>query len=85
MERLPAGNCPFCDAERGVTSAWGMSPEGWGHMKDAHDNGHPNYKKNTEVYALMFPKCKTPDGCHGWKRSWTTGCRYYCEICGIKN
>lgn len=45
MKILPLGNCPYCDAERGINSAWGMSPQGWIDMKNEHDAGHPNYKE----------------------------------------
>jgi len=44
MKKLPTGNCPYCDSERGINTAWGMSPQGWGNMKDDHDAGHPNYE-----------------------------------------
>lgn len=45
MKKLPTGNCPYCDAERGINSVWGMSSEGWGNMKDEHDAGHPRYEQ----------------------------------------
>ena len=41
MKYQTVGNCPHCDAERGVQTAWGMSPEGWARINDAHKNGHP--------------------------------------------
>lgn len=48
MSKLPTGNCPYCDAARGVNSAWGMSPQGWGDMKDEHDAGHPRYVEQSK-------------------------------------
>ncbi len=41
MSKLSPGNCPYCDAENGSTSGWGMSPEGWANYKKNHDAGHP--------------------------------------------
>ena len=40
MNRLPKGNCPYCDAERGEPSVWGMSPAGWEEMRKRHESGH---------------------------------------------
>lgn len=40
MNRLPKGNCPFCDAESGEPSIWGMSPVGWAEMRKKHESGH---------------------------------------------
>ncbi len=37
---LPQGNCPYCDAENGITSGWSMSPEGMNNFKIEHDKGH---------------------------------------------
>lgn len=41
MKYTTVGMCPFCDSERGVTTAWGMSPQGWADLKDKHDHEHP--------------------------------------------
>ena len=49
--KLSKGNCPFCDAESGFPSTWGMSPMGWNDMKTRHDNGHPESKKCEENRA----------------------------------
>jgi hypothetical protein len=35
-EEQTRGNCPYCDAEMGITSSWGMSPEGWENARKAH-------------------------------------------------
>jgi len=48
-KRLPHGNCAFCDEQRGMSSVWGMSPEGWANMKDNHDAGHPEYTESPEL------------------------------------
>lgn len=84
--RLPTGNCPYCDAERGITTAWGMSPEGWGAIKDAHDAGHHNFEKYQEQYKPSLPKCVTPDGAHQWSSNFTTDSsfRFTCQICRLK-
>lgn len=41
MKYKQVGNCPYCDSERGITTPWGMSPQGWADLKDRHDAGHP--------------------------------------------
>ena len=34
-------NCPFCEAEeKGVSSGWGMSPEGWERIRRNHEDNH---------------------------------------------
>lgn len=60
--KLSKGNCPFCDAESGFPSTWGMSPMGWNDMKTRHDNGHPESKKCEEkCQKEYFPVPKLPD------------------------
>ena len=39
-----SGNCPFCDAEEGINSAWGMSPESWEQMREEHEKYHNKVK-----------------------------------------
>jgi hypothetical protein len=41
MKYKVSGNCPYCDGERGITTAWGMSPEGMIELKARHDANHP--------------------------------------------
>lgn len=52
-EKYIKGNCPFCDAEHGYSSAWGMSPEGRITMRKDHDRGHP---KTTVSISGSSPK-----------------------------
>lgn len=34
-------NCPFCEAEeKGYSSGWGFSPEGWLEMEERHSREH---------------------------------------------
>ena len=34
-------NCPFCEAEeKGKSSGWGMSPEGWWELERRHNEEH---------------------------------------------
>ena len=41
MKYTQAGNCPFCDAERGMATVCSTSPDGWGNFQDRHALGHP--------------------------------------------
>lgn len=41
MKYTTQGNCPWCDAESGISTAWGMSPEGIVRLQKSHDNNHP--------------------------------------------
>lgn len=52
MTQLSQGNCPFCDAERGAPTAWGMSPEGMQSLKKQHDMAHPNYQPEAKPKDL---------------------------------
>jgi len=45
-------NCPFCDAENGIRSAWGMADEGWARMRKDHDNDHPNNQPKPQKEAF---------------------------------
>ncbi len=54
-ELLKYGSCAYCDAERGLNSTWGLSPEGWAAMKDDHDAGHP---RKEEVNENEVKECK---------------------------
>jgi len=39
-------NCPFCQAEgRGVSDAWGMSPEAWSALEEKHKKNHGKPKR----------------------------------------
>ncbi len=41
MKYTTQGNCPYCDAERGINIAWAMHPDGMRRLKEEHDAGHP--------------------------------------------
>ena len=43
--KLSQGNCPYCDAENGINTHWGMSPEGFASLKKQHDSGHQEQPK----------------------------------------
>jgi hypothetical protein len=49
---LERGNCPYCDAQRGQPSAWGMSHEGMIQVFEDHQNGHPC--NNAASYHIEF-------------------------------
>lgn len=56
MKYKTQGNCPYCDSEMGITSGWGMGPDGWASMKSDHDNDHPN----NDNKSLVYPAVTTP-------------------------
>ena len=37
-------NCPYCQAEEGLTENWGMSPDGWDYLKEIHEEKHKEGK-----------------------------------------
>ncbi len=58
MKYTTQGNCPYCDADRGVTTVWGMSPEGMASLKERHDQGHPENQPQT-TGDIVCPYCHT--------------------------
>lgn len=36
MKYTTQGNCPYCDSEIGITTPWGMSPEGMRQLEEKH-------------------------------------------------
>lgn len=69
MKYKQTGNCPYCDAERGVQTIWGMSPQGWADLKERHDAGHPENEAKEQGEKKSKKKCKFCDepqcGCFG--------------------
>lgn len=54
MKYTQAGNCPYCDAERGIHTPWAMHPYGMALLKTQHDAGHPS---NTTPTSAEGPQC----------------------------
>ena len=54
--KLSRGNCPYCDAEAGYSTTWGMSLKAEAELKQQHDKGHPeqNYLQTRPIYC---PNC----------------------------
>lgn len=40
MKYEQQGNCPYCDADRGINTPWGMHPQEMDELKKRHDAGH---------------------------------------------
>lgn len=58
MKYTQQGNCPYCDAERGISTAWGMHPTVMEELKSRHDNNHPeNEQKSLTGNFVFCPKC----------------------------
>jgi hypothetical protein len=52
-----AGNCPYCDSERGINTPWAMSLEGMMSLKERHDAGHPENEKPMTGNIKFCPHC----------------------------
>lgn len=77
MRHTSQGNCPFCDGERGIPTAWGMHPEDMARLKAQHDAGHPELQARPNICGALSDSgyhgetlaCGMPkghEGAHAW-------------------
>jgi hypothetical protein len=58
MKYTTQGNCPYCDSERGIITAWGMNPYAMEELKKDHENGHPNNMSNPPNKEISEENCE---------------------------
>jgi len=57
MKYTTQGNCPYCDAERGINTPWAMHPIAMQELKERHDNQHPENPPSQNHTGLTCPHC----------------------------
>lgn len=57
MKYTTQGNCPYCDAERGINTPWAMHPDGMQRLKESHDAGHPENTPPQTGATKSCPQC----------------------------